>query len=81
MTQERYFQWMRDFESISRRGDPQEQYDLMNQKWREERKTSTPEELAGYAAAWALENVGLAGDPEFQAFMREMEAAFGKEPN
>jgi hypothetical protein len=56
-------------------------HDLANDLWQEERKAATPEELAAHSAAWELEDIDFANDPDYRAFKREMDRAFGREPN
>jgi hypothetical protein len=58
MTKERDCQWMRIWECI-RAGNGTLQienlHSLLDVLWQEQRKNSTPKELAGHAGAWALE--------------------------
>jgi hypothetical protein len=48
---------------------------MLDVLWQEERKNSTPEEVAAHAAALAVEDTSLVNDPDYQAFEREMDRA------
>ena len=49
-------------------------HNLLNNLWQDERQDSTAEQLAEHSSAWALEDIpDIARDPEYQAFIREME--------
>ena len=76
MTRERYFQWMRIWKWFAMDASPLglgTLHDLLNVIWQDERQNSTAEELAEHSSAWAREDIDFANDPEYQAFIREME--------
>lgn len=82
MTRARYFQWMAIFEWLQghkdRTGRLGPLFDHLNEMLQEDRKTCTEDQLAAYAAAWASGNIDIdiEKDPQFQAFMGEMNRAF-----
>jgi hypothetical protein len=77
VTRERYFQWMRIWKWFAMDASPLglgNLHNLLNHIWQDERQNSTAEQLAEHLSAWALEDISdLASDPEYQAFIREME--------
>jgi hypothetical protein len=84
MTQERYVQWMRVWKWFATTHSAERLWKLhsiLDALWQEERRQSTPEELAAHTGAWALEDIDFVNDPDYQAFKREMDKALGKEPN
>jgi len=77
MTRERYFQWMRIWKWFAKDASPLglgDLHNLLNNIWQDERQNSTAEELAAHLSAWAREDIlDIASDPDYQAFIREME--------
>ncbi len=84
MTRDRYFQWMRIwkwFAVTDHTPSLGSLHNLLDVLWQEERKNTTWEELAAHSAAWELEDTDFANDPDYKAFKREMDRAFGKLPD
>jgi hypothetical protein len=84
MTQDRYFHWMRVWKWFATTHSAErlwQLHSLIDGLWQEERKQSTPRELAAYAEAWALEDADFVNDPDYQAYKREMDRALGEEPS
>ena len=49
-------------------------HNLLNDLWQDERQVSTAEQLAEHSSAWVLQDISdIASDPEYQAFICEME--------
>jgi len=59
------------FQEQNRPSELEALYDMLNDMWQEDRKSSTPEELAGYSRMLDIER-----DSEFQRFLRELDKGF-----
>ena len=46
-------------------------YDVLNDMWQEDCKSSTPEQVAAYSQAFRIED-----DPEFKKFMKDLDQSF-----
>ena len=77
MMRARYFKWMTVFEwfqTIDHTPEVRALYGLLNEMWHEDRKRCEAQELAAYSGAWTSGDIDI--EPQFQAFMREMNKAF-----
>jgi hypothetical protein len=82
MIQERYFQWMRIWKWFAVNKGTQSLgnlHSMLDFLWQEERKNCMPGELPKHAGAWEHEDVDFVNDPDYQAFQREMDRAFGRD--